>query len=205
MSIKWSDSKNWWMDLLKSFITYFLITLFSILIFNFCINKKDHKWQIEFDLKVEALKDYERTSSLYNKVVYDAIGDAYYGHNKNTSKAISEFYDNKFDEMAVSKEGLRYWFHVNQDDKLDTLINSVDTIRKWYKSMVDSFCNESVLKRFNSINGITQNKCQEGYFDKQIKLYWKQQTEEDCKKKYEEYIRTDKEIFNACKEILENN
>ena len=157
---KWTDPISWKMDLLKSAITYVCVTVFTVLIFWFFLDRKQFQWQSQYGLKIETLKNYEKYSSLYILWSYDAFGDVCFCKTRDSSKAIQQWEDEGYDEFKISQESLKLWFVENNNAKnnIEGLLNKIDSEKKQLKSNFDdllsqvknkgaSYCKDTSLQR----------------------------------------------------------
>jgi hypothetical protein len=73
---KWSDSKKWWMDLLKTVVAYGIVAVLTLLIINrFDERRLENRFQsqLEHNLRVQASDSFRQATLEY----HDAAQDAY--------------------------------------------------------------------------------------------------------------------------------
>ena len=146
---KWSDKFNWKMDLLKSAIAYFVVTIVTICVFTFGIDRTQHKWESKYGLKLETFKDYERASNLYILMSHDAIKDQFL-YGKDSANQIEKWQDEGYDNLKIAEESLTLWFQENdctcgKDKKLTSLLNKFDSTKNDLMGLYRSIkCNNNI-------------------------------------------------------------
>jgi hypothetical protein len=110
----WSDKFKWKMDLVKSAVTYLIVTIGTIYVFRFGIDRTQHKWEIDYGTKLETMKDYKKASTLYMTMGYDAMRDKFIlKKDRQLSKNIQDWEDVGYDNAKMAKESLKFWFDID--------------------------------------------------------------------------------------------
>lgn len=106
---EWSNSKKWWMDLLKSVISFFIIASLTIFIID-THNSEVEEIKSRFKHQLSTL---EQTADLLEESIIDYYGSAYdayldrssvngvYENNKKPSSVI-KYEDDSFDQIKLS-------------------------------------------------------------------------------------------------------
>ena len=101
------------MDFLKSFLGFLMGMLVTLFIFDDISNKRQRetfKWQADYGIKMQVLRDFELNSKKYSSVAYDAIKDISYQKDRDTSSIIQKWEDDVNDNLETSLESLESWF-----------------------------------------------------------------------------------------------
>jgi hypothetical protein len=110
----WSDRKKWWMDLLKSAITFIFGAIATIVIFNHFIDREEHKWSKAYDIQLEILDDYEKANLAYLNHSYDALkASILYGKSRDASDDIRKLEDEYVDELTTQETRLKREFRID--------------------------------------------------------------------------------------------
>jgi hypothetical protein len=133
----WSDRKAWWMDLLKSAVSYILGAVITIGIFIYWLDREKHMWEANYELKLETFKEYEKASSQYHLTAYDALRDVYgQGENRDIQTDIKKWEDEAFDNLYIAQHSLKQWFGINgrKNRPINCLLKRIDSIRSEMKN-----------------------------------------------------------------------
>ena len=105
----WSDKKKWWMDLVKSLISFGLITgvtvTFTIIFLNRIdteIELKRFKIRFTYEYDFRQLERFERNNGVLISLAYDAYREYIAGKTRETSDVLRKYKDDAYDNYYAS-------------------------------------------------------------------------------------------------------
>ena len=139
-NVGWSDTKKWWMDLLRSSLLLALVAGITAAFLNQIDTKIQHRFKFqhayESDLKV--LERFTKASHDYISVAFDAYKDYLSGKSRDTSEIIRTYNDQTYDEFTYTLEGLDRRFR-----QTGALREYLEAVREANKGMHNYFAQSS--------------------------------------------------------------
>lgn len=147
---KWSDSKQWWMDLIKSVIAFAIVAFFTFLFINKLEDsrqRENFKWQAKYGAKIEALRSFEDEARRFILFSYYAMREYTCGSTRHTSKTIEVWEVERIDTLKIKLDSVKYWFNVSSEKSLfsaiDNYIKSMQNIVNFKDHLYLTECSES--------------------------------------------------------------
>lgn len=118
--IAWSDSKKWWMDLMKSMISAFvgiLLTVSVVAYFEEARRREAFSWQADQAHAASAIQEFSTAARLYGLWAVDAARDKIRGLPREASEATRRWQDQGYKNTKVAQRSIEQLFW-GKDPKL---------------------------------------------------------------------------------------
>jgi hypothetical protein len=137
----WTPRKKWWMDLLKSFCSFALVALLSVLVLDrYSALQAKLKTQADsaFQIRIDALREFRRATLMYERAAHSAFIDLYqWVGTQKTATMIRYEQDSYTGWNAAVEESLRTEDDAQLLKAIDDLQTAVRNRHVIYDTLVD--------------------------------------------------------------------
>lgn len=143
MNEKWSPQKEWWMDLLKAFVSFAVIAFITSLVLDRYSErqaKRRSQDDAAFRLRVDALREFRRATLVYDVAAHSAFADLFQWKGKQKTDTMLHYEQDAFAgwKSAIEEALLREKDDNQLRDALSGLTNAVQKRHLIYDGLVDT-------------------------------------------------------------------
>jgi hypothetical protein len=142
MNHKWSPEKEWWMDLLKSLVSFVLVAFFTYIVIDRYTEQRS-KLRVQddavFQVRVEALREFRRATMAYEVAALSAYVDLYQWQTMKKTATMLRYEQEAWSAWKAALEEVR--FRQSDDpivkDAVDSLTEAVNARHLIYDDFVN--------------------------------------------------------------------